>query len=116
MLLRGGSTSLHVICTGLAGLAWWYWSIGQRHRLAVVLFAAAMLIHAAWNGVFTAIDSRILVLDTLSNRTLEVVAYSVVGIASTAMIVAIPLVARLIRDNVPPVEGTPLAAMEAWLA
>ena len=33
MLLRGGSTSLHVFCTGLTGVAWWYWTVARRSRL-----------------------------------------------------------------------------------
>lgn len=116
MLLRGGSTSLHVICTGLGGLAWWYWSTARRHGLAFALISIAVLIHAGWNGAFTAIDSRILGLDTLEDRTIEIIAYSVVGVVSAMMIAAIPLVARRIRD-VPaaPVAGTPLASMRPWV-
>ena len=62
------------------------------------------------------LDSRIFVLDTLSNRTLEILAYAIVAVVSSAMILAIPLVARRLRDAPPPpVEGTPLAAVQAWL-
>ncbi len=116
MLVRGGSTSLHVICTGLAGLAWWYWTRARRHRLSAALFAGAMLIHAGWNGIFTAIDARIFVLDTISNRTLEIVAYAIVAVVSASMIAAVPVIARGLREAAPPVEGTPLAAMAPWLA
>ena len=116
MLIRGGSSSLHVICSGMAGVGWWYWSVGRRHRPTIALFAGAMLIHGAWNAFAAVLDSRILVLDTLSNRTLEVVAYGVIGVASAAMIVAVPVVARWLRDAPPePVTGTPLAGMQAWL-
>jgi protease prsW family protein len=116
MLIRGGSSSLHVICSGLAGIGWWYWSVARRHRPALALFAGAVLIHAGWNAFATVLDSRIFVLDTLSNHTLEVLAYSIVAVISTAMIVAIPLVARRLRDAPPaPIGDTALAGMQAWL-
>jgi RsiW-degrading membrane proteinase PrsW (M82 family) len=114
MVIRGGSTSLHVICSGLAGLGWWYWTIARRHRVTVVLFTIAILIHAGWNGVFTAIDSRIFVLDTLSNRTLEVIAYTIVGIVSGAMIVAVPVVARSLRPR--PANLGVADGLTPWLA
>lgn len=116
MLLRGGSTSLHVICSGLAGLAWWYWSIGRKHRVALALFGAAVAIHAGWNGFFTVLDSRIFGLDGLEDRTTEIIAYAVVAVASVTMILAIPLIARRLREPAPPPpEGTPLGAMAPWL-
>ncbi len=116
MLLRGGSTSLHVFCTGLTGLGWWYWTVARRSRLALGLFGLAVLFHASWNAAFTLLESRILGLDTLSDRTLEIVAYVIVGVVSSAFILAIPVVARRIRDAAPPsVEGTPLAAIAPWL-
>jgi hypothetical protein len=116
MLIRSGSTSLHVICSGMAGVAWWYWSIARRHSPALALFAGAILIHAAWNAFATVIDSRIFGLETLSNRTLEIAAYSVVAVVSSMMILAVPIVARRLRDDpVATVEGTPLAGMTAWL-
>jgi RsiW-degrading membrane proteinase PrsW (M82 family) len=116
MLIRGGSSSLHVICSGMAGVGWWHWSIARRHRPALALFGGAMLIHGAWNAFATVIDSRIFVLDTLSNDTLEMLAYTVIAAVSAAMILAIPLVARYLRDQpVAAVEGTPLAGMQAWL-
>jgi len=116
MLIRGGSTSLHVLCTGLAGVGWWYWSRAKRHGLALSLFGAAMLIHGLWNAFATLLDSRIFFFDTLSNRATEIIAYSVVAIVSAAMIAAIPLIARRLREPIAPVEGTPLAAMQPWLA
>ena len=117
MVLRGGSTSLHVMCAGLTGLAWWYWSIARRRRPAILLFATAVLFHASWNAAFTVIDSRIFGLETLSHGTLEKIAYAVVAIVSGAFIVAIPIVARRVREDAPgTVEGTPLAVMSPWLA
>jgi PrsW family intramembrane metalloprotease len=116
MLLRGGSTSLHVFCTGLTGIGWWYWTVARRSRVALGFFGLAVAFHALWNGAFTLLDSRILGLDTLSDRTLEIVAYVIVGVVSGAFIAAIPIVARRIRDAATPsVEGTPLAAMAPWL-
>jgi hypothetical protein len=116
MLIRGGSTSLHVLCSGLAGIAWWYWSIARQHRPALELFAVSMLIHGAWNAFATVIYSRILVLDTLSNRTLEIVSYAIVAVVSSTMILAIPIIARRLREPpLPGVESTPLAGMQAWL-
>lgn len=117
MLLRGGSTSLHVICSGLAGAGWWYWTRASQHRTAITLWTASVLIHAGWNGFFTAIYSRVFVLDTLSNRTLEIVAYAVVIVVSLMMIAAIPLTSRRLRDDPPPpADDTPLGAMTPWLA
>jgi hypothetical protein len=117
MLVRGGSTSLHVICTGLAGLAWWYWSIAKRHGVAAALFGAAIAIHALWNGFFTMLDSRIFGLETLNERTLEVVAYVVVAAVSGAMVASVPLVARRLRTyEPPPVEGSELSRMWPMVA
>jgi hypothetical protein len=116
MLLRAGSTSLHVICSGMAGVAWWYWSIARRHRPAVTLFTGSMLIHGAWNAFATVIYSRIFVLETLSNRTLEIVGYAVIAVVSATMIAAMPIVARRLRDPQPvPVGATPLPGMQPWL-
>ncbi len=116
MLVRGGSTSLHVLCSGLAGVAWWYWTRGKRPGIAAGLFGAAITIHAGWNAFFTAIDSRIFVLETVSNQTLEIVAYAVVISVSAAMIVAIPIVSRRLRDPMlPPASDTPLGMMAPWL-
>ena len=62
------------------------------------------------------LGSRILGLDTLSDRTLEIVAYVIVGVVSSAFIVAIPIVARRLRDAAPPsVEGTALGAIAPWM-
>jgi len=117
MLIRGGSTSLHVICTGLAGVGWWYWSSAHRHRPALALFGLAVAIHAVWNGFFTLLDSRIFGLDTLSVSTLEVVAYIGVAAVSVAMIVAVPLIALRLREPAPPsAAGTPLESLTPWLA
>lgn len=117
MLLRGGSTSLHVLCTGLGGLAWWYWSIGRRPSIGWILFGLAVLFHAGWNAAFTVIDSRIFGLETLSDDTLETIAYTIVAVISGAFIVAIPLVARRVREPRPAsVVGTDFAAMTPWIA
>ena len=116
MLLRGGSTSLHVLCTGLTGVGWWYWTVARRSRVGAGLFALAVLFHASWNGAFTLLESRILGLDTLSDRTLEITAYVIVAAASSMFIVAIPVIARRLRDPAPPrVAGTPLGALAPWL-
>ncbi|MEX2246583.1 MAG: PrsW family glutamic-type intramembrane protease [Dehalococcoidia bacterium] len=116
MLVRGGSTSLHVFATGLVGLAWWYWAIGKRPRRALALFAIAVAAHGMWNGTAVIIDSRIFGLDTLDYRTLEIVAYCVIAPLALAFIVALPVIARRIRDApTAPVAGTPLASMAPWL-
>jgi RsiW-degrading membrane proteinase PrsW (M82 family) len=115
MLLRGGSTSLHVLCTGLAGLGWWYWSLAKRHRTALGLFGTAMLIHAAWNAFATIISSRIIYLDTIDSTVLAVIAYVVITVVSLSMTAAIPLVAKGLRERIPPPEGTPLGSMAPWL-
>lgn len=116
MLLRGGSTSLHVTCTGLAGVGWWYWSTARRHRPALALFGVAVAIHASWNGFFTVLASRIFGLEGLEERTLEIIAYAVVAVASLAMILSLPVIARRLREPPPPsTEGTPLGAMAPWL-
>jgi hypothetical protein len=116
MLIRGGSTSLHVICTGLAGVAWWYFSRARRHRIAAALFAVSVLIHAAWNAFATVLYQRILFLDTVDNRLLEIIAFTIIAAVSLAMTASIPLVARRLRERVPSVEGTALASMSPWIA
>jgi hypothetical protein len=115
MLIRGGSTSLHVICTGLAGVGWWYFSRAKRHRVALALFGVAVLIHAGWNAFATVLESRIFGLETIDSTLLDVIAYGIIITFSAAMIAAIPMVARRLREYVPTVESTPLASMAPWL-
>lgn len=115
MLLRGGSTSLHVLCSGCAVLGWWYWSRARRRRPALALWGTAVGLHALWNAAFSALDSRIFGLETLSDRTLEVIAYTVVAVLAAGFIAAIPLIARRLRETSAATEGTPLAAMVPWL-
>jgi RsiW-degrading membrane proteinase PrsW (M82 family) len=115
MLLRGGSTSLHVICTGLAGVGWWYWSRARRHGVAATLFGIAVLIHAGWNAFATVLYSRILFLDTIDSTLLDIVSYGIIAVISAAMIIAIPIVARRLRERIAPAEGTPLGSMTPWL-
>jgi hypothetical protein len=98
MLVRGGSTSLHVLNTGLVGLAWWYGSFGQAKRRASALFALAVALHALWNAFAIVLASKILGLDTVSHETLTVIAYVSVGALSVVFITAIPLIARRIRE------------------
>jgi hypothetical protein len=116
MLVRAGSTSLHVFNTGLVGLAWWYWSIGKRPRVGVALFGAAVAAHAIWNGLAVTLFSQILWLRTVDNHVLEIVTYVIVGVLGPGIILGIMLVARRLREPAPqPVAGTPLAAMAPWL-
>jgi RsiW-degrading membrane proteinase PrsW (M82 family) len=98
MLVRGGSTSLHVLNTGLVGLAWWYGSFGQAKRRAWLLFSLAVVLHALWNGFAIVLDSRIFGLETLSHEALTFVAYSIVGVLAMCFITAIPLIARRLRE------------------
>ncbi len=98
MLVRGGSTSLHVLNTGLVGLAWWYGTFGGQKRRAWLLFGLAVTLHALWNGFAVTLDSRILGLDTLSQHVLTVIAYVIVGVLAAAFVTAIPLIARWVRE------------------
>ena len=115
MLVRGGSTTLHVFNTSLVGLGWWYWAVARRRRVAWALFAAAVASHALWNGFAVTLDSRILGIDTLSDQAIEWVAYAAVAVTSIAFAIAIPLIARRLRDAPSPIAATPLAAMAPWL-
>jgi hypothetical protein len=116
MLVRGGSTSLHVFNTGLVGVAWWYWSVAKRPRTAAMLFGAAVAAHAVWNGLSVTLFSQILWLRTVDNRTLEIATYAMVAVLGTLFITAITLIARRLREPVPPpAAGTPLGAMAPWL-
>ncbi len=116
MLVRGGSTSLHVFNTGLVGLAWWYWSVDKRPRAAAMLFGAAVVAHSIWNGLAVTLFSKILWLRTVDNHTLEVATYGIVAVIGVLLIAAIPLIARSLREPRPlPVAGTPLATMAPWL-
>jgi hypothetical protein len=117
MLIRAGSTSLHCVNTGLVGLAWWYWSIGLRKRPAISLFLTAVLFHAIWNGFAVTLESEIFWVGTLEDRTIELIAYGFVTIIGAAFVLAIPLIARALRERPPPsVVGTPLAHMTPWVA
>jgi hypothetical protein len=63
------------------------------------------------------LDSRIFGLETLNERTLEVVAYVVVAAVSGAMVASVPLVARRLRTyEPPPVEGSELSRMWPMVA
>ncbi len=116
MLLRGGSTSLHVFNTSLVGLAWWYWSFGKKPRTGWLLFGAAVLMHAAWNGLLVTLTSRIFGLETLSEHTIEIAAGLIVTCVAVLLVGAIPTIARRLREPpAPPVEGTTLAGMTPWL-
>lgn len=115
MLVRGGSSSLHVVNAGVVALAWWY-AMRGRGRMAVALFLAAVISHAVWNGIAVTMDSRILGLNTLDDRTLEYVAYATAGGIALAFVALIALIARAVRDAPPPpVEGTALAGLAPWL-
>jgi hypothetical protein len=116
MLVRGGSTSLHVFNTSLVGLAWWYWSFGKKPRTGWLLFGAAVLMHAAWNGLLVTLTSRIFGLETLGQRTIEIAVYIIISCVVVSLIGAIPAIARRLREPpAPPVEGTALAGMTPWL-
>jgi RsiW-degrading membrane proteinase PrsW (M82 family) len=116
MLVRGGSTSLHVFNTSLVALAWWHWSFGKRPRTGWLLFGAAVLMHAAWNGLLVTLTSRIFGLETVSERAIEVAAYVIIAGAVLTMLAALPRIARALREPLPPsVEDTPLAVMSPWL-
>ncbi|TAK70526.1 MAG: hypothetical protein EPO22_01595 [Dehalococcoidia bacterium] len=116
MLVRAGSTSLHVFNTGLVGLAWWYWSIARRPRVGVALFGAAVAAHAIWNGLAVTLFSQILWLRTVDNHILEIATYAMIGVLGPGLIGGIMLMARRLREPAPrPVAGTPLAAMAPWL-
>jgi hypothetical protein len=116
MLIRAGSTSLHVFNTGLVGLAWWYWSIARRPRTGAALFGVAVLAHAIWNGLAVTLFSQILWLRTVDNHILEIVTYSIIGVLGPGLIAGIVLIARRLREPLaPPIEGTALAAMPPWL-
>jgi len=116
LLLRGGSTSLHVFNASLVALAWWHWSFGRRPRLGALLFGAAVVVHAIWNGLLVTLTSRIFGLETLSERTVEIIASALVSVIAVALVGALPLIAGRLREPPPPaVVGTPLAGMSAWL-
>ncbi len=116
MLVRAGSTSLHVFNTGLVGLAWWHWSIARRPRTGAALFGAAVLAHSVWNGLAVTLFSQILWLRTVDNHILEIVTYSIIGVLGPGLIGGILLISRRLREPAPPpVEGTALAAMAPWL-
>jgi hypothetical protein len=116
MLIRGGSSSLHCVATGLVGVGWWYWSIGGRKKQAVVLYLTAVLLHATWNGFSVTLDSELFWVGTLDDKTLERIAYGFVILFGAFFVSAIPLIARILREPPPPpVAGTALGAMTPWL-
>lgn len=114
MLVRGGSTSGHVLWTGIAAIGWWHIMRGERHRLARALFAAAIAGHAAWNTFAVILDSRIFWIETLSDRTIEYIAYAGVGIEAAFILAAIPYIAaRLRRAEAATSRG--LGELSPWL-
>ena len=117
MVIRGGSTSLHCLNTGLVGVAWWYWSIAGRKGRAGGLYLMAVVFHALWNGFSVTLYSEIPWVGTLDDKTIERIVYFFVAGAGLALIAAIPLGARGLREPAPPpVETTPLGAMAPWVA
>jgi hypothetical protein len=105
-----------VFNTSLVGLAWWYWSFGKKPRTGWLLFGAAVLMHAVWNGLLVTLTSRIFGLDTLSERAVEIAAYIIVSGVAVLLVGAIPAIARRLREPLPPpVGGTALAGMTPWL-
>jgi hypothetical protein len=117
MLIRGGSTSLHCLNTGLVGVAWWYWSIAARKRPAIAMYLLAVLFHAIWNGFAVTLDSELFWVGTLEDATIERIAYAFVAIIGLVLVASIPLVARRLREPPPPsVTGTPLASMTPLVA
>jgi hypothetical protein len=115
MLIRAGSTTTHVFDTAMVGLAWWYWSIGKRHKLAAGLATIAVLEHAAWNAFATVLESRIFGLDTLSEDAVRYMAYGMVAGVAPLLLTVLFVLSRKLREQSPPVEGTPLASMAPWL-
>lgn len=117
MLIRAGSTSLHCLATGLVGLGWWYWMNGGDKRRAISLYFTAVILHAIWNGFAVTLDSEILWIGTLEDKTIEYVAYGFVIVMAAAFIWTIPRIARGLREPPPPpVADTPLGAMRPWMA
>jgi RsiW-degrading membrane proteinase PrsW (M82 family) len=117
MLIRAGSTSLHCVATGLVGVAWWYWSIANRRVRALGLFFLAVLFHGIWNGFAVTLESEIFWVGTLEDKTIEYIAYGFVIVIASAFVVALPLIARALREPPPPpVETTPLFQLQPWMA
>lgn len=114
MLVRGGSTSGHVLWTGIAAIGWWHIMRGERHRLAIALFAAAIAGHAAWNTFAVILDARIFWIETLSDRTVEYVAYAGVGAEAAFILAAIPYIAVRLR-RAEAAAARPLRELSPWL-
>ncbi len=116
MLVRGASTSGHVFYTSLVGLGWWYAVRGGRPHYGAALFAAAVCSHAAWNGLATALYSKVLGLDALTNHAVEVIGYMSVALLGAAYAAAVPLIARRLAraDRRQPV-SRPITELAPWL-
>lgn len=89
MLLRGGSSGLHALASGIIGLAWFYAFRGQRRR-AFGLFLIAVGMHGTWNGLNVLIAVRVLPgFRSLSDTTLEFGFDIFLGLLALAIIVAL---------------------------
>lgn len=100
MLLRGGATTMHALATGVFGLGIWEAAHGRRRRL-VVYAAAAMLLHAAWNGMSVIVMADTLpIIDALSLDTAAAALSALLGGWSLVNVAVLALVARLLaRDT-----------------
>jgi len=116
MLLRGGSSGLHALASGMVGLAWFYVFRGRRGR-AFGFFLIAAGMHGTWNGLNLLIAERVLPgFRSLSDTTLEIGFDIFLGLLALAIIVALCRISeRLAATDEPsaPRAGGPLAGEAA---
>jgi RsiW-degrading membrane proteinase PrsW (M82 family) len=95
MLLRGGATSMHALNTGLLGLALYFGRAERRYRRAFFLYLAAVAMHGLWNTMAVLAGSRVIFsLESLTDRELAIVVFSVMGPLAIATVMALRAVAR----------------------
>jgi hypothetical protein len=105
ILLRGGSSSLHALASGVAGIAWFHLFAGQKLRFAG-LFALAVGIHGSWNALNVLTALRVLPwFKSFTDKNLEIALEIFLGLLALAIIIFLQrLATSLAAEDVPPAQ------------
>lgn len=117
MLLRGGSSSLHALASGVAGIAWFHLFAGQKLRFAG-LFLLSVGIHSSWNALNVLTALRVLPwFKGFTDKNLEIALEAFLGMLALGIIFFLARLARsLAAEDLPPAEPPPAARPAPALA
>ncbi len=86
MLLRGGASSLHALASGIVGLGWYHFALGQRKR-ALALYLLAVGMHGSWNALNVLASARVFPgFRDLSNHNLGIALEVAVGVLALGVL------------------------------